>query len=109
MPNKHSEFVNIESNNWVGYCHHRWIFTVANEELRFIAKFPLVNAFSRRIEREADDFALRLTRDPNGFIAAMERLATLNLAERRPHPLKEALLFSHPALDRRIARARAVA
>jgi len=70
---------------------------------------PLVNAFSRRIEREADDFALRLTRDPNGFIAAMERLATLNLAERRPHPLKEALLFSHPALDRRIARARAVA
>jgi STE24 endopeptidase len=70
---------------------------------------PLVNAFSRRIERQADDFALRLTRDPDGFIAAMERLATLNLAERRPHPLKEALLFSHPALDRRIARARAVA
>ena len=70
---------------------------------------PLVNAFSRRIERQADDFALALTRDPTGFIGAMERLATLNLAERRPHPLKEALLFSHPALDRRIARARAVA
>src|SRR5206468_1935807 len=70
---------------------------------------PLVNAFSRRVERQADDFALALTRDPAGFIGAMERLATLNLAERRPHPLKEALLFSHPALDRRIARARAVA
>jgi Zn-dependent protease with chaperone function len=39
----------------------------------------------------------------------MERLATLNLAERRPHPLKEALLYSHPALERRIARARAFA
>src|SRR5437870_3059347 len=70
---------------------------------------PLVNAFSRHVERQADDFALALTRDPDGFIGAMERLAALNLAERRPHPLKEALLFSHPALDRRIARARAVA
>jgi STE24 endopeptidase len=70
---------------------------------------PLVNAFSRHVERQADDFALALTRDPNSFIGAMERLATLNLAERRPHPLKEALLYSHPALERRIARARAVA
>jgi STE24 endopeptidase len=70
---------------------------------------PLVNAFSRHVERQADDFALALTRDPNGFIGAMERLATLNLAERRPHPLKEALLYSHPALERRIAKARAVA
>jgi STE24 endopeptidase len=68
---------------------------------------PLVNAFSRHVERQADDYALALTRDPAGFIAALERLAALNLAERRPHPLKEALLFSHPALDRRIARARA--
>ena len=70
---------------------------------------PLLNAFSRYVERQADDFALTLTRDPNGFIGAMERLATLNLAERRPHRLKELLLFSHPALDRRIARARGVA
>ncbi len=74
-----------------------------------LAVTPLVNAFSRHVERQADDFALTLTRDPAGFIRAMERLAALNLAERRPHPLKEALLFSHPALDRRIARARAVA
>jgi Zn-dependent protease with chaperone function len=36
----------------------------------------------------------------------MERLGALNLAERRPHRLKEFLLYSHPALDRRIARAR---
>jgi STE24 endopeptidase len=72
-----------------------------------LVTMPLVNAFSRRIERHADDFALALTRDPQGFVGAMERLAALNLAERRPHRLKELLLFSHPALDRRIARARA--
>jgi STE24 endopeptidase len=69
-------------------------------------QLPLANAFSRWIERQADDFALALTRDPGAFIGAMERLGTLNLAERRPHRLKEMLLYSHPALDRRIARAR---
>jgi STE24 endopeptidase len=68
---------------------------------------PLANGFSRFVERQADDFALALTRDPGGFIGAMERLASLNLAERRPHRLKELMLSSHPALDRRIARARA--
>jgi STE24 endopeptidase len=68
---------------------------------------PLANGFSRRLERQADDFALSLTGDARGFIAAMERLAGLNLAERRPHPVKELLLHSHPSIDRRIARAMA--
>jgi STE24 endopeptidase len=67
---------------------------------------PLANAYSRWIERRADDFALRVTGDPDGFVGAMERLAGLNLAERRPHRLKEVLFYSHPAIDRRIARAR---
>jgi STE24 endopeptidase len=71
-----------------------------------VVQLPLTNGFSRWIERQADDFALRLTRDPAAFIGAMERLGRLNLAERRPHWLKEFLLYSHPALDRRIARAR---
>ena len=69
-------------------------------------QLPLSNGFSRWIERQADDFALRLTRNPTAFIDAMERLGRLNLAERRPHRLEEFLLYSHPALDRRIARAR---
>src|SRR3989475_6740288 len=68
---------------------------------------PLANAYSRWIERRADDFALRITGDPESFIGAMERLAGLNLAERRPHRLKELVLYSHPAIDPRIARARA--
>ncbi|MGH7308521.1 MAG: M48 family metallopeptidase [Candidatus Rokuibacteriota bacterium] len=66
---------------------------------------PLANGFSRWVERQADDFALALTGDARAFVAAMERLAALNLAERRPHPLKEMLLHSHPSIDRRIARA----
>jgi STE24 endopeptidase len=71
-----------------------------------LVALPLTNWWSRRLERQADDFAVRVLGRPDAFIAAMERLAGLNLAERSPHPLKEALLHSHPAIDRRIARAR---
>jgi STE24 endopeptidase len=67
---------------------------------------PLANAFSRRIERQADDFALETTGDSTGFVSAMDRLASLNLAERRPGRLKEMLLYSHPSIERRIERAR---
>lgn len=67
---------------------------------------PVINGWSRRVETRADDFALRLTRAPGPFIGAMERLAGLNLAERDPHFLKELLLYSHPSVGRRIARAR---
>lgn len=66
---------------------------------------PIANAFSRRLERQADDFALTTTKNPRAFISAMERLARLNLAERRPNRLKEFLLHSHPSIDRRIERA----
>jgi STE24 endopeptidase len=72
-----------------------------------VAATPLANGFSRWIEREADDFALRTTGDPAAFVGAMERLARLNLAQRAPSRLKEILLYSHPSLERRIAHARA--
>jgi STE24 endopeptidase len=71
-----------------------------------LAAAPLANAFSRRLERQADDFALAALGDTGAFVAALERLGRLNLAERRPHPVKEFLLHSHPSLEHRIARAR---
>jgi len=67
---------------------------------------PLANGFSRRVERQADGFALAATKNPEAFIGAMERLARLNLAERRPSRLKEFFLYSHPSIDRRIEMAR---
>jgi len=71
-----------------------------------IVALPLVNGWSRRVETQADDFALKLIRNPTPFIGAMERLGDLNLAERKPHALKELMLYSHPSVDRRVARAR---
>jgi STE24 endopeptidase len=73
-----------------------------------LVAMPLANGWSRRVERQADDFALRTMRDPDAFITAMERLGSLNLAERDPHVLKEFLLYSHPSIGRRVARARAL-
>ena len=72
-----------------------------------LCAMPLTNAVSRWMERQADDFALTTTRDPDAFVGAMERLARLNLAERRPHRLEGFAPYSHPPIDRRIARARA--
>lgn len=46
MPNKHTELSCIESVYWIGYCHHRWIFTLLeNDKLLIIAKLPLTNYF----------------------------------------------------------------
>ncbi|HEV8676865.1 MAG TPA: M48 family metalloprotease [Methylomirabilota bacterium] len=70
---------------------------------------PVAAAWSRRLEREADAAALDVTRAPGAFVAAMERLGRLNLAERRPNRLKELLFATHPSLEQRIARARAAA
>ncbi len=48
MPSKHLEFNHVESKHWIGYAHHRWIYTLADDELRLIAKFPLASFFSPR-------------------------------------------------------------
>jgi STE24 endopeptidase len=71
-----------------------------------LAALPVANGWSRRVEWQADRFALQTIPDPRAFIRSMERLATLNLAEREPHRLEEFFLYSHPAIERRIAHAR---
>jgi STE24 endopeptidase len=72
-----------------------------------LVALPIANGWSRHVERQADDFALRLTGNAPAFIAAMERLAALNLAEAEPHPIKELLFYSHPSFRRRVRSASA--
>lgn len=69
-----------------------------------LAFLPLVNGWSRRVERQADDFALAVATRPAALAGALDRLARLNLAERYPHPLKEAIFHSHPSMGRRLSR-----
>ena len=63
---------------------------------------PAVNAFSRSMERAADAYAVRSVQDPSVFVSGLERLASLNLAERQPHPWVEFIFHSHPSIQKRI-------
>jgi STE24 endopeptidase len=66
---------------------------------------PLENGFSRWRERKADQYALVLTHNGTAFASALRRLANQNLADADPEPWVEWLLYSHPALGKRIAMA----
>lgn len=72
-----------------------------------LVTLPLGNAFSRWRERRADEYALRVTGKGEAYASALIRLANQNLAEVDPDPWVEFFLHSHPALSKRIARARA--
>ncbi len=64
---------------------------------------PAVNAHSRQMERQADAYALAAIADKSPFISSMEKLADLNLAERRPNRWIEFFFHSHPSIEKRIA------
>jgi STE24 endopeptidase len=66
---------------------------------------PLGNAFSRWRETRADEYALKMTGKGEAYASALTRLANQNLAEADPEPWVETLLYSHPALGKRIAMA----
>ena len=70
-----------------------------------LISMPFNNAYSRWRERMADRYALETTRKPQAFAGAMTRLANQNLADADPEPWVEWLLYSHPALSRRIQMA----
>ena len=65
---------------------------------------PLGSAFSRKFEREADDYALGLIPSAEPLAQAFKRLAADNLANLTPHPLYAWFYYSHPPLVERILR-----
>ncbi len=72
-----------------------------------LVTMPLGNMLTRWRERKADEFALRLTGKAKDFASALTRLANQNLSDVDPEPWVEFLLYSHPALSKRIAMAEA--
>ena len=65
---------------------------------------PLESAILRKFEREADDFALELTRKAEPMQHALKRLAIDNLSNLTPHPFYAWFYYSHPPLVERIER-----
>lgn len=66
---------------------------------------PAGNAWSRAIEARADDFALRVTRQPAASIALEQRLTTQNLSRPQPPALQQFLFGTHPTPVDRIGMA----
>lgn len=69
---------------------------------------PLQAALSRRDERQADDFAVRLTGNPEALASALVRLGTENLSNLHPHPWYAWYHYSHPPLVQRVRRLRSL-
>jgi STE24 endopeptidase len=67
---------------------------------------PVQAAFSRAVERRADQFAVQLTRNGEAYARAMERLAAQSLADPDPPPPVVVMLYSHPPIVERIRAAR---
>jgi STE24 endopeptidase len=70
-----------------------------------LVTMPLGNAYSRWREVRADEYALKATGNGAAYASALTRLANQNLADADPEPWVEFLLYSHPALSKRIAMA----
>jgi Zn-dependent protease with chaperone function len=70
---------------------------------------PIENGFSRWREKRADEYGLSLTHNGKAYASALRRLANQNLADAEPEAWVEWLLYSHPALSKRIAMAEAEA
>lgn len=80
------------------------VFVVA--ALLFVL-LPLQNAFSRRLEAEADWVALQTTHDPAAMTGLFRRLGRQSLAQPDPPAWDDALFESHPSIIKRIEMARA--
>lgn len=70
---------------------------------------PLQLAFSRRLEKQADLFALEHIEDGECFASAITKLAGQNLADPSPSRLQELLLYDHPPISKRLAYIRSAA
>ena len=70
---------------------------------------PLQTAFSRAMERRADRFAVKLTRNGEAYARAMEGLAAQSLADPDPPRPVVVMLYSHPPIVERIRAAQEAA
>jgi STE24 endopeptidase len=70
-----------------------------------IILMPVLNAYSRFNERQADRYCFRSISSVTPFITSMNKLAEQNLAERQPDKWVEWFFHSHPAITKRVAAA----
>ncbi|MQY74650.1 MAG: M48 family metalloprotease [Clostridia bacterium] len=67
---------------------------------------PVQNSISRTFERQADNFALQVTEDPDIHISLMGGLANSNLSNVSPHWYIRYFLYSHTTIMERTEAAK---
>lgn len=105
----------------LGWVVRRWGPRLGYDDLSDVASLPLVllavtalmfvtdpvaNAVSRKMESDADRFALELTVPnevpPEAAVSTFERLGMLAVSDPDPNPVLRLLYWSHPTLDERV-------
>ncbi|MFQ5795675.1 MAG: M48 family metallopeptidase [Candidatus Bipolaricaulia bacterium] len=64
---------------------------------------PIIQAISRRFERQADGFAFEATDRPGTLMRFFTDIANRQLEDAYPHPLVKFFYYNHPPLGERIA------
>lgn len=70
--------------------------------LMSFAVSPVENAVSRKAERDADRYAIELTRNPESAVGAFQQLTISGLSEVNPPKLVKFFLYGHPTMLERI-------
>lgn len=63
---------------------------------------PVENAVSRKAERDADQYAIQMTKNPEAAVGAFQQLATVSLSEVNPPKIVKWFLYGHPTMLERI-------
>lgn len=77
------------------------ILALSMSILLFLFGLPF-NFYSRKREKAADYFALKITKKADAFITSMAKFTNRDLADAHPHPFIEFLLYTHPSISKRI-------
>jgi STE24 endopeptidase len=65
---------------------------------------PFFAGLSRHFERQADTFAVRLTKNPEPLAVALKKMVGHNLSNLNPHPFYVWFYYSHPPMVERVMR-----
>ncbi|WP_234293270.1 M48 family metallopeptidase [Fictibacillus sp. FJAT-27399] len=69
--------------------------------LSFVAG-PVENTFSRKAEKDADRYAIEMTKNPDSAVGAFQQLTISGLSEVNPPKLVKFFLYGHPTMLERI-------
>ena len=78
------------------------VLTVITAGLMLLAT-PLINAVTRAVESDADNYSLTHAEEPDGLSRSLVK--TINYRASSPSPLEEFVFYDHPSVERRVRRA----